>query len=218
MSGKLKKKPNSITELRSLLDLAGYFRRVVLNFSQVAKPLYDILKNSDLTRRSKKLINWTKEQQSSLDNLLIQVTSPPILAFPDFQLRFILHFDASAKALGCALYQIQENHLRALGCGSRTLVAAENKYHSSKLKYLAIEWTIYKRFRHYLYYSPHFNVYTHFNSITYLFTSAKVNATGQQCVNELSNFNFSIHYKPRIENLVGDSLSRYSSLQDCNLN
>ena len=59
--GKIKKKPNSITELRSLLGLVGYFRRAIPNFSQIAKPLYDILKNSDLTRRSKQPINWTEE-------------------------------------------------------------------------------------------------------------------------------------------------------------
>ena len=118
--GKLKKKPNNITELHSLLGLVGYFRRAIPNFSQTAKPLYDILKNSDLTSRSKQPLNWTEEHQSSLDNLLIYVTSPPILAFHDLQLPFILHKDASAKGLGCALYQIKENQLRVLGYGSRT--------------------------------------------------------------------------------------------------
>ena len=205
------------TELRSLLGLAGYFRRVIPNFSQIAKPLYDILKNSDLTRRSKQPINWTEEHQSSLDNLLIHGISPPILAFPDFQLPFILHTDASAKGLGCALYQIQENQVRVLAYGSRALVAAENKYHSSKLEFLAIKWAICENFKDYLYYLPHFDVYTDFNPLTYLFTSAKVNATGQRWVNEPSNFNFSIHYKPGIENVVSDSLSRYPLLQECNL-
>ena len=43
--------------------------------------------------------------------------------------------------------------------------------------------------------------------MTYLFTLAKVNATDQRKVNELSNFNFSVHYKLDIENVVADSLS-----------
>ena len=217
MLGVLKKKPNKITELRSLLGLVGYFRRAIPNFSQIAKPLYDLLKNSNLTSRSKQPINWTEEHQSSLDNLLIHVTSPPILAFPDFQLPFTLHTDASAKGLGCALYQIQENQLRVLDYGSRTLGAAENKYHSSRLEILATKWAICEHFRDYLYYSPHLDVYTDFNPMTYLLTSVKVNATGQRWINELSNFNFSIHYKPGIEKIVADSLSRYPILQECNL-
>ena len=92
---------------------------------------------------------------------------------------------------------------------------------SSKLEFLAIKWTICKHFskhfRDYLYYSPHFNVCTDFSSVTYLFTSAKVNGMGQRWVNELSNFNFSIHYKPGIENVVADSFSRYPLLRECDL-
>ena len=34
--GKLKKKPNNITELRNLLGLVGYFRQAIPNFSQIA--------------------------------------------------------------------------------------------------------------------------------------------------------------------------------------
>ena len=170
-----------------------------------------------MTSRSKQPINWTEEHQPSIDNLLVHVTSPPILTFPKFQFPFILHTDASAKCLECVLYQIQENQLYVLGYGSRTLVAAENKYHSSKLDFLAIKWAIREHFRDYLYYSPHFDVYTGFNPMTYLFTSAKVNAKGQRWVNELSNFNFSIHYNPGIENVVADSLSRCPLLQECNL-
>ena len=108
--GKLKKKPNNIIELRSLLGLVGYFRRATQNFNQIANPLYDVLENSDLTSKSKQPINWRKEHQFSLDNLLIYVTSPPILAF-SFQLQFILHTDASAKGLGHALW----NQLCVLG-------------------------------------------------------------------------------------------------------
>ena len=133
MLGKLKMKLNNVTELRSLLGLFRYFRRAMPNFSQIAKPLYGTLKNSHLTSRSKQPINWTEENQSSLDNLLIHVTSFRILDFPDFQISFILHIDASAKVLGCALYQNQENQLRVLGYGRRTLVAADNKYSSPKV-------------------------------------------------------------------------------------
>ena len=140
MLGKLKKQPNNITELRSLLGLVAYFGRAIPNFGQIAKPLYDLLKNTDLSSRSKQPINWPEEHQSSLDNLLIYVASPPILAFPDVQLPFILRTDASAKGLRCALYQIQENQLRVLGYDSRTLVAAENKHQSLKLEFLAIKW------------------------------------------------------------------------------
>ena len=53
--------------------------------------------------------------------------------------------------------------------------------------------------------------------MTYLFTSAKVNVTGQQWLNELSNFNFSIQCNPGIENVVADSPSGYPLLPEFNL-
>lgn len=123
----------------------------------------------------------------------------------NFRLYFIRCF---AKGLGFALYQIQEDQLRVLGYGSRTLVAAGNKYHSFKLKFLAIKWSICKHFRDHLYYSPHFHVYTDLNPVL------QVN---KQWLNELSKFNFSIQCKPGIENVVTDSPSGYPLLQECNL-
>ena len=159
-----------------------------------------------MASRSNQPISSTEKHQSNLNNLLIYVTSPTILAFPDFQLLFILHTNTLAKGLRYALYQIQEEQICVLGYVSRTLVAAIKKYHSSKIEFLASKWTICEHFSDYLNYSPHSNAYTDFNPI---FTSTKVNATGQRWVNELSNFNFSIHYKPGIENVVADSLTWY---------
>ena len=51
--GKLKKKPNNIAELQSVLDIIGYFRWATSNCSQIAKQLHDMLKTSDLTSRSR---------------------------------------------------------------------------------------------------------------------------------------------------------------------
>ena len=47
-----------------------------------------------------------------------------------------------------------------------------------------------------MFYSPHFEVYTDFDPLTYIKISFKVNATGQRWLNELVSFNFPIHYKP----------------------
>ena len=60
-----------------------------------------------------------------------------------------------------------------------------------------------------LFYAPEFHVYTDYNPLTYIKTSSKVNATGQRWINELPNFNFSIHYKPGEQNVVADALSRF---------
>ena len=60
----------------------------------------------------------------------------------------------------------------------------------------------------YLYYAPEFTVFTDNNPLTYVLTTAKLNATGLRWVGELSDFNFNIKYRPGASNTDADSLSR----------
>ena len=160
LTTKIRKRPTNISESRSLLGLIGYFRRSIPNFSQTVKPLYQLLKDKELKRGSKQKIDWKDDHQLILDKLLTYLTEPPILAYPDFDLPFILHTDASGAGLGCGLFQIQDGSIRVIGYGSRTLTGSEEKYHSSKLEFPALKWAICDHFKDYLFYSPHFEVYT----------------------------------------------------------
>ena len=62
-------------------------------------------------------------------------------------------------------------------------------------------------FRDYLFYAPHFDFYTDYNPLTYIKSSCKVNATGQRWINQLTDFHFTVHYKPGVENVMADTLS-----------
>ena len=57
-----------------------------------------------------------------MDKLLICLTEPPILAYPDYSVPFILHTDVSIAGLGCGLFQEQDETIRITGYRSRTLV------------------------------------------------------------------------------------------------
>ena len=108
------------------------------------------------------------------------------------------------------MYQEQNGVNQVISYASRTLAPSEKNYHlhSGKLEFLALKWAICDEFRDLLYYTPHFTVYTDNNPLTYVMTSAKLNATGHRWVADLSNFNFSIKYKPGNENVDADALSR----------
>ena len=140
--------------------------------------------------------------------LITDITSPPILAYPKFDLPFILQIDASGVGLGCALYQEQDGKLRVIGYGSRTLVGAEKRYHSSKLEFLAMKWSVCDHFRHYLYYAPHCDIYTDNNPLVYAMSTGKLTATGQRWINELAEYRLAVHYKSGVQNTVADALSR----------
>lgn len=78
--------------------------------------------------------------------------------------------------------------------------------HSSKLEFLTLKWVITERFCDYLYYAT--TVYSDNNSLTYVLSTAKLNATGSRWVAELADFNFIIKYRPGKENTDADFLFR----------
>ena len=122
----------------------------------------------------------------------------------------MLHVDASGKGLGAVLLQYQEGDLRVISYGSRTLTLAEKKYHSPKLEVLEVKWAVCNQFKDYLYYAPHFHIYTDNNPVTYIISTGRLTATGQRWVNELAEFSFSLHYKSGKQDPIADTLSRTS--------
>ena len=71
-----------------------------------------------------------------------------------------------------------------------------------------MKWAICDYFRDYLYHVSDFTVFTDCNPLTYVLTTAKLNATGFRWVVELADFHFSIKYMPGDKNKVADLLSR----------
>ena len=142
-----------------------------------------------------------------------RITSPPILAYPDYNSPLIKHTDASQEGLGAFLYQEQNDCTRVFAYASRTLTPSERNYHlhSGKLEFLELKWTITEQFRDYFYYAPTFVVYTDNNSLTYVLTTAKLNAAGLSWVGELADYTFEIQYKSGKLNTDADRLSRLSA-------
>ena len=85
------------------------------------------------------------------------------------------------SGLGAVLYQRQDDKDRVISFASRSLSASEQKYHlhSGKLEFLALKWSVTERFSDYLLYAEHpFVVYTDNNPLTYVMSTAKLNAVG----------------------------------------
>lgn len=151
----------------------------------------------------------TDSHQQVLEQQINCLTQPPILAFPDFSLPFVLHTDASSKGLGAILYQKRNGKLRVIAYGLQTLSAPEKNYnlHSGKLEFLALKWAITEKFHNYLYYAPLFTIYSD-NPLMYVLSTVKLNATGSRWVAELTDFNFTVKYRPGKENIDADGLSQ----------
>ena len=203
--------PENADELRSFIAFAGYYRRFVKDFSKITKPLTDMLPPTTRKRnknKEQKEWNWTKTEQGIFEDLKEILTSPPILAYPNFENPFELHTDASIKGLGAVLYNIQDGQKKVVAYASRSLSKSEKNYSAYKLEYLALKWSITEKFSDYLLGKP-FTVLTDNNPLTYILTSAKLDATGQRWASALGQYNFSILYRPGMKNQDADAMSRY---------
>lgn len=226
------REPKNVGEVRGLLGFLGYYRSFIQDFSRIARPLFKLAEGTCQSNQktvtnnnaapkgkvtksgqlpSKTPVKWTPEHSAVVSRLVDMLTNPPILAYPDFNLPFVLNTDASNEGLGAVLYQKQGNKLCVIAYGSRTLTPAEKNYHlhSGKLEFLALKWAICDKFRDYLYYAPTFTVYTDNNPLTYVLSTAKLNAVGHRWVGELADFHFTIKYRPGKANADADTLSRY---------
>ena len=84
---------------------------------------------------------------------------------------------------------------------------SKHNYDAHKLEFLALKWSVTNHFHEYLY-GGTFDVYMDNNPLTYILTSAKLDAIGQRWIASLGPYNFSLHYNPSRQNTVADSLSR----------
>ena len=91
-------RPTNVSEIRSFLGLAGYYRRFVEGFSKLASPL------TQLTRKNMKF-QWNENYEKSFEELKHRLVTAPILSIPSGAGGFIVYSDASKNGLGCVLMQ-----------------------------------------------------------------------------------------------------------------
>ena len=137
------------THVRQFLGLAGYYRRFIHCFSDIAQPL-TMLTKTDVEWR------WGPEQQWSFDELKAALVKAPVLALPDMKAAadgsapFVVQTDASGVALGGVLMQDCGGGLRVIAYDSRQFTAAEQNYHTGERELGAIHHCTTVTWRHYL--------------------------------------------------------------------
>ena len=132
----------------------------------------------------------------------------PVLVFPDFDKPFLLETNASKEGLGVVLSQKQsDGRYHPVAFGNCSLTPSEKNYHSSKLEFLALKWSMTEHFKEYLMYSL-FVVQMDNNPLTYVLTMPNLDATGHQWVGTLASFQFEPEYQKGTDNGAVDALSQ----------
>jgi hypothetical protein len=182
--------PTTVTEIRSFLGLAGYYRRFIEGFSKIAKPMTSLLEKD-------REFKWDEKCQDNFDQLKKRLMSPPVLVMPDLQKGFDIYCDACGQGLGCVL--MQEGHVIAYA--SRQLRKHELNYPTHDLKLAAVVHAL-KIWRHYIM-GTKCQVYTDHKSLKNI-----LNLRQRLWMELIKDYDLEIHYHPGKANLVADALSR----------
>jgi hypothetical protein len=187
--------PKNVTEVRSFMGLAGYYRRFIEGFSKIAHPI------TSLQKKSVKF-QWTLDCEKSFQHLKQLLTSAPILRIADLNEDFIVCTDACKEGIGGVLTQ----NGFVICYESRKLKEHERHYATHGLELEAIVHAL-RKWRHYLM-GKNFELRTDHNGLKYLFDQRTLNARQSRWLEFLSEYDFDIKHIKGKENKVVDALSR----------
>jgi len=97
----------------------------------VAKPL------TKLTRKNEEFI-WSPSQQETFEDMKVRLCTTPVLAYPNFELPFILTTDASKVGVAAILSQVQDGVQRPIAYASRQVNKAGKAHSDSEAEMLAL--------------------------------------------------------------------------------
>lgn len=191
--------PSDVSQIRSFVSLAGYYRRFIAGFSQLAAPLFALLeKGSQFV--------WSDACQSAFVELKYRLTTSPVLSFPQFDIPFQLAADASNTGLGAVLSQTVDGREVVIAYASWSLHKPEKNYSVTEREALALVWAT-KVFRPYLY-GRSFELVTDHCPLTWLCTIKEPKGRTARWIMLLEEFHWSIVHRAGKEHGNADALSR----------
>ena len=148
--------PMTYTTIKGFVGMVCHYQHFIKDFAKIEDPLHKYA-CSDTAKKKKEQVVLNEAARKAFHQLKKAVMSAPVLAYPDPNREYLLETDASRLGLGAVLSQNQsDGKYHPMAFGSRALHGVEVNYHSTKLEFLAMKWSI-KHFQTYLY-GCHFKV------------------------------------------------------------
>ena len=176
------------------MGLIGYYRRFIRVYGVIAGPLTRLLKNG--------AFKWDSEADQAFEQIKEAISTPLVLALPDFNQSFIAEYDASGIGLGVVLMQGG----KPISYFSKSLKGRELSLSTYKKEFLALVTAI-QKWRPYLL-GQAFKVKIDQQSLKYLLEQRVGTPTQQKWLSKLIGYDFVVEFRAGRENLVVVALSR----------
>ena len=195
--------PRTVTDVRSFLGLANYYRRFVQRYAQVAAPLTDLTKKDHPFK-------WDELQESAFNRLKAALTTAPVLKIHDPMLPNVVYTDASDDAFGAVLMQDFGSGLQPVAFMSHKFTGAQINYDTRGREFWALKAAA-ERWHYMLDNGQGTTFYTDHESLQNLHSHKLI--TGRdlrwyQIIAAKAGVYAEIKHKPGKENVVADALSR----------
>ncbi|UYV82469.1 hypothetical protein LAZ67_21002319, partial [Cordylochernes scorpioides] len=204
------KKPKTVHELRIFLGMLNFYRTFLNNVAETQAILHEYLRGAKKKDRSE--IKWTKEAEVQFEKCKQALANTALLAYPDTELPISLCTDASDRAVGSVLQQLDNNNWKPIAFFSKKLNPAQCNYSTYDRELLAIYLSI-KFFKHLLE-AREFTILTDHKPLIYAFKQKNEKASPKQLrhLQYISQFTTDIKYIKGTDNIVADALSRVDAI------
>ena len=186
---------DTVEEVRALLGMTGYLRKFVPRYSALVAPISDLLRDKRFaSKRARRLkVPWGEEQDKALAGLVQALTSPPILAMPDWNSLFQLHTDASE-----------------LGAGAVRWSRTDARRSPTEREVMAVLWAV-THFRPYVW---GFTLVTDCSALIWLFKSQNLSSKLHRYALRLTEHDMDLQWRPGARHQLPDALSRLQPSQE----
>ncbi|GBG71816.1 hypothetical protein CBR_g9226 [Chara braunii] len=191
--------PRTLTELRSFVGLANYYRKFVRNFSTIAAPLRRLLRKETIWK-------WDKDCTSAMKKLKQALIEYPVLKVADPSLPFVVTTDASQYDIGVVLQQDNGNGYRPVEFMSARMPSEKVATSTYERELYALRQAL-DHWKHYLL-GRHFKVYSDHETLRWLKTQAEMTPKLTRWATEIDQYDFELKPLKGKYNVVADALSR----------
>ncbi|GBG72145.1 hypothetical protein CBR_g11078 [Chara braunii] len=175
--------PRTLTELRSFLGLANYYRKFVRNFFTIAAPIRRLLRKATIWK-------WDKDCTSARKKLKQALIEYPVLKVADPSLPFVVTTDASQYDIGAMLQQDDGNGYRPVEFMSARMPSEKVATSTYERELYALRQAL-DHWKHYLL-GRHFKVYSDHETLRWLKTQAKMTPKLTRWAAEIDQYDFEL--------------------------
>jgi hypothetical protein len=191
--------PTDAKQLIRFLAMAGFYRRYIKNFASRTHTVRSLCKQNNQW-------SWTEKHQEEINDIKRALTTEPVMAYPDWDRKFILTTDASLQGLGAILSQQHKDGERVIAYASRALADGEKRWGITELEALAVVWGT-EQFKVYLEDRP-FDLITDHKALLAFKKITNSNPRLERWSIKLSRFEYDVIYRKGEDNVNADCLSR----------